>query len=896
MRRAMMKRSLKGLPLGFFVLCCALLADCADLLREPIAAPDSAEGGFVVITIGSGMERTVFPKTDQFSKIVLSFVRKDTAGTMPDVEAGLGETLISLNPGTWEITAEAYNAADPPAVVARAKNTLTRNADIVSGDTYFVLAPTGIGQGILRYTVIPPQGIDLDPALSRIRIEKDGEPLSSLNEGGFVAGIKTIDAAIEGGTISLDPGRYVLNIVLDDNAGVNTAVYVESAAIVSGLITEIHFAPETGDFLDPDTWAALSSGGTFGRTWNNSSRVSIGAAGGVGPNRTQALSVDNEIDRVYFTLTKARTQTISLGGEAVEKVGFVSSGIVDGQNASLTLAVFTVDTSAIADFGGSMTFTIGLAENGRTPIVYTVTINTPVLEYVHIEAFPSKFVYFCGEEFDFTGLKLQGLYSGERLRQITRAYTIKGGFDSSVAGKKRIEFEVHGIPARIYRPVGEEIFYYGQFPKYNLENPDAMSSTWGDGSITVDVVSLSDRALYFWHGLDSNYGPSPYPYYTVPNGRTLILNPVKHLIPDNAVYEWEVDGAIQSGYTTEFFPYTANSSSGDHTIRVTAKLDNVTIAAAETTVKHTGGASLRPKAANSGVESTKLYSVVAPGQFGSTSFGSQPGEFHGFGGFGGYAVFQFDHSVEKQSGGEEMQIGGNAFGGWLEPGAIWVSQDDNNNGLPDDTWYELKGSHTLEPLARRNYEITFCDNGSYVDNQGNGGAGRQWWNFADGAPNASELTLVGTDLTYYALNASLWGYADVVDNGRVSLSNAIQVDGTPVDLDFIDFVKIVTAIHYWEPAVNERSTEAYAPKDRSIGDPDRFISGGSGQYTFKNYSGYDLTVESLEGGETFTLNRGSPSNPTTVVKVIQKDGIYIDFYGGNVTLQRGTRIASFRDN
>ena len=58
------------------------------------------------------------------------------------------------------------------------------------------------------------------------------------------------------------------------------------------------------------------------------------------------------------------------------------------------------------------------------------------------------------------------------------------------------------------------------------------------------------------------------------------------------------------------------------------------------------------------------------------------------GGFGGYIVVGFDHSIDN-SGDYDLGILGNSFSGSSEPGIVWVMQDENGNGLPDDTWYEL---------------------------------------------------------------------------------------------------------------------------------------------------------------------------------------------------------------
>jgi hypothetical protein len=287
-------------------------------------------------------------------------------------------------------------------------------------------------------------------------------------------------------------------------------------------------------------------------------------------------------------------------------------------------------------------------------------------------------------------------------------------------------------------------------------------------------------------------------------------------------------------------------------------------------------------------EAKKLYSVVAPGQFGSSSPRLVA---NGFGGFGGYAVFEFDHSVEKKGvNGDELQIEGNAFPGWVEPGAVWVSQDENNNGYPDDTWYELKGSHTLAPETLRRHAITSIKGNPvlWVDNLGNTGIYLTIQHWPTEAPDTlTEFTLVGTSLSISALeDPSLAGYVDVLDN-RMSLSDAIQVDGTSIDLPFIDFLKIVTASNFSDALFGERSTEAGTPRDRLMPDLNKLVTGkdlgnGSYEYSFTNNSGYSLTVEFDE--TTFTI----ASNSGKVVKTSSNPSEFIDYYGGNVSLTRST--------
>lgn len=76
------------------------------------------------------------------------------------------------------------------------------------------------------------------------------------------------------------------------------------------------------------------------------------------------------------------------------------------------------------------------------------------------------------------------------------------------------------------------------------------------------------------------------------------------------------------------------------------------------------------------------------------------------GGFGGYIVVGFDHSIDA-SGGYDLAIVGNSFEGSSEPGIVWVMQDENGDGLPNDTWYELKGSETGKAETLQDYAVTY---------------------------------------------------------------------------------------------------------------------------------------------------------------------------------------------
>ncbi|MDE6341697.1 MAG: hypothetical protein K2K93_05220, partial [Muribaculaceae bacterium] len=108
-------------------------------------------------------------------------------------------------------------------------------------------------------------------------------------------------------------------------------------------------------------------------------------------------------------------------------------------------------------------------------------------------------------------------------------------------------------------------------------------------------------------------------------------------------------------------------------------------------------------------------------------------QFVSLGGFGGYIVVGFDHSILSSDGEYDFAVAGNAFfnssggGGSNEPGIVYVMQDSNGNGLPDDTWYELKGSESGSGDVMRDYSVTYykpdmpASDVEWQDNRGESG-------------------------------------------------------------------------------------------------------------------------------------------------------------------------------
>ncbi|BDW75230.1 hypothetical protein BFINE_10250 [Bacteroides finegoldii DSM 17565] len=98
------------------------------------------------------------------------------------------------------------------------------------------------------------------------------------------------------------------------------------------------------------------------------------------------------------------------------------------------------------------------------------------------------------------------------------------------------------------------------------------------------------------------------------------------------------------------------------------------------------------------------------------------------GSFGGYIIVGFDHSIPNSGNQYDFCVQGNAFDGSSEPGIVWVMQDINGNGLPDDEWYELKGSEAGKEETIQNFEVTYYrPEGKKMDVQWISSDGRNGW-------------------------------------------------------------------------------------------------------------------------------------------------------------------------
>ncbi|WP_278351535.1 cell surface protein [Chryseobacterium gleum] len=230
------------------------------------------------------------------------------------------------------------------------------------------------------------------------------------------------------------------------------------------------------------------------------------------------------------------------------------------------------------------------------------------------------------------------------------------------------------------------------------------------------------------------------------------------------------------------------------------------------------------------------------------------------GGYGGYVVFGFDHTIPNLNG-RDFKILGNAFfgndaseprSGSCEPGIIMVAYDRNKNGKPDnDEWYEIAGSEYFKNTTVKDYSITYYkpnENKTPVpgtefwqtdveyirwsDNLGNQGFKTKntfhaqsyypLW-FTDSSYGFSGTRLANNffdqngDGSYWVGKSYAFGYADNAPNNdeasNIDISWAVDRSGKYVKLPGIDFMKIYTGVNQEAGWLGEVSTEVAGAYD-----------------------------------------------------------------------------------
>jgi|CXWL01.1.fsa_nt_gi hypothetical protein len=261
----------------------------------------------------------------------------------------------------------------------------------------------------------------------------------------------------------------------------------------------------------------------------------------------------------------------------------------------------------------------------------------------------------------------------------------------------------------------------------------------------------------------------------------------------------------------------------------------------------------------------------APGQFVSDPSFNDPAEALGqpegmgtsdgnnvsvvnLGGFGGYIVLGFDHTVlddplnplglDAIVFSNAFWVGGNPDRHWAECATIEISRDENANGLADDPWYLITGSHLTAPLARS--QISWGDGST---------------TYAYQLPLNPFGAMVVVNPVAGTENEGIYGYAeysptlflgdrdgdDQIDNEEITAEefyttpdDPFEVGMTPgsgggdafdiawavdaatgvrAELDGFDFIRLTTPVHVIMPPLGEKSAEIDAVADVS---PDPF--------------------------------------------------------------------------
>lgn len=354
--------------------------------------------------------------------------------------------------------------------------------------------------------------------------------------------------------------------------------------------------------------------------------------------------------------------------------------------------------------------------------------------------------------------------------------------------------------------------------------------------------------------------------YNVSVGRVIRIRMLDVTNAFEASYTWSIDGKEVLQSKTPEYAFSAETE-GTYSVKLEMRNEYLTASQLFTVnVCPAEGTYYRPRSGSSRTSCNKVYEFLpAPGQFVNDRYTATSMEeacayaenclaqkaYVSLGGFGGYLVVGFDHSIDND-GDYNIAITGNAFDGSSEPGIVWVMQDENGDGLPNDTWYELRGSEYGKEETLQDYAVTYYRpsapkmNVAWTDNRGNSGSIEYLGSFHPqdyyypAWIDAESYTLRGTRLqsrsydqsgngTYWVNPAFDWGYADNFsptdrltgdDNYNASasdnhfkISHAVTFDGKEANLKYIDFIKIQVAVNQQCGWIGEVSTEVFDVKD-----------------------------------------------------------------------------------
>ncbi|MFW5706907.1 MAG: T9SS type A sorting domain-containing protein [Bacteroidota bacterium] len=293
------------------------------------------------------------------------------------------------------------------------------------------------------------------------------------------------------------------------------------------------------------------------------------------------------------------------------------------------------------------------------------------------------------------------------------------------------------------------------------------------------------------------------------------------------------------------------------------------------------------------------------------------------GAWGGYVVFRFEEPVQNHPDnpfGIDFIIFGNPLETWSEPAIVWVMQDENSNGMPDDTWYQLAGSDYFFSSTLHNYQVTYFNPQSetaaevpWEDNLGhsgfiltNGAHTQPYYPSHEIFPQIAheQYTLQGTRILGKVENDNpafiksyrrAFGYADnlpratspfnVPDNPYTpeienaggdgfDINWAIDANGSYTDLDEIHFIKVQTAMPDHGGWLGEVSTEITGA---IVVAPNPDISGILDMVVAKDLP--RVITQSPYPVEAFSFHKGRLQPDRTILWTSDQEGAFVDEEG-----------------
>jgi len=357
--------------------------------------------------------------------------------------------------------------------------------------------------------------------------------------------------------------------------------------------------------------------------------------------------------------------------------------------------------------------------------------------------------------------------------------------------------------------------------------------------------------------------------YNVAQGRSIRLLPLDIDSTRSFCFEWFLDGTSAQKGDDPLYRFEATAQ-GPHTVILEGTTSDGGLRRDTLSVQvcPPEGTYRRPATASSSPYADKvLLFLPAAGQYVNENYTATTMEeacayamdrlkeekYVSLGGFGGTLVLGFDHSLAND-GGYSFAIKNTIYSNYSEPGIVWVAQDENGDGLPNDTWYELKGSEYGMDCTVQDYAVTYYRPETpgqpvvWTDNRGGSGSvdylvayHKQDYYYPLWVEE-DRYTLRGTRLearnydqsgrgTYWINPDYEWGYADnysVIDLlpevatgitkgcNHFKISDAVTYDGQPAKLQYIDFVKVQTGLNAKSGWLGELSTEVCSVIDYNL--------------------------------------------------------------------------------